>query len=337
MASFRRERRLGPVTGGPGALRERLAAMPDDELLARAPAEAYAGWGASATIAVDGAPVFLKRLRLTDVELAHPGSTRNRFRLPTFYSYGVGSAGFTAWRELAAHELTSGLAGFPALLHHRVLPRTATPRTLPFTDDEYVAYWRGSASVRGYMAARRAATHEVWVVLEHVPESGMQWLVANGDAVDALLGGVFEAVATLRALGVVHFDAHLANVVTDGTRFLLTDFGLAAADAFELSATERRFLDRHRHYDAGTVLASLGQLYMGALGHRDERRLAADIDAIDDAPVAYPPALRAAYRRYKAPIVYMVDHFARLSRPAKRSTYDDAVLRELLRSAGVPA
>src|SRR4051812_17583845 len=82
----------------------------------------------------DGVPVFLKRLPLTDVEVEHPGSTRNWFKLPTYYSYGVGSAGFGSWREVVAHRVTTGVPGFPELLHDRVMPRTALPRQdLPWT------------------------------------------------------------------------------------------------------------------------------------------------------------------------------------------------------------
>src|SRR5690349_23866715 len=66
--------------------------------------------GRSAELEVDGTRVFVKRVPLTDVELRpeHLRSTANLFELPLFYQYGVGSAGFGAWRELAAHILTTG-------------------------------------------------------------------------------------------------------------------------------------------------------------------------------------------------------------------------------------
>jgi len=61
--------------------------------------------------------------------------------LPTFYSYGVGSAGFGAWRELAALQAMSGVRGFPVHLHHRVMLRRSAPRSLPWSETEYVDYW----------------------------------------------------------------------------------------------------------------------------------------------------------------------------------------------------
>ena len=70
---------------------------------------------------------------------------------------------------------------------------------------------------------------------------------------------------------------------------------------------------------------------MGEPVNRESRRLAADIDDIDD---RFHPELRAVYRRYATPIRYMVDHFASMMRPSKRSAYDDAELLGLLRACG---
>lgn len=66
--------------------------------------------GRSARLTVAGRRVFVKRVPLTDVERRpeHVRSTANVFGLPVFYQYGVGSAGFGAWRELAAHIMTTG-------------------------------------------------------------------------------------------------------------------------------------------------------------------------------------------------------------------------------------
>src|SRR4051812_35481420 len=164
-----------------------LAQMTDDELLTIVGESTDQGWGAAGAATVDGSTVFLKRLPLTQVEVDHPRSTKNRYRLPTYYSYGVGSAGFTSWRELASHEATSGLPGFPLLLHQRVMPRSAPPRALPFTREQYVAYWRGSAAIGRFMDARDAAPKEIWVVTDHHPHVAQAWLVDNQEAIDDLL------------------------------------------------------------------------------------------------------------------------------------------------------
>jgi len=56
--------------------------------------------GKSALISIDDTPVFVKKEPLTDLEQLpqHFMSTKNLFDLPPGYQYGVGSAGFGAWR-----------------------------------------------------------------------------------------------------------------------------------------------------------------------------------------------------------------------------------------------
>ncbi|HEX7167925.1 MAG TPA: hypothetical protein VF230_13185 [Acidimicrobiales bacterium] len=320
------------------ALAQRLAEMSDGELASIVPDRTPVGvWGTSGPGTVDGTQVFVKRVALTDVEAVHPRSTRNHFRLPTYYSYGVGSAGFGVWRELAAHELTGGLDGFPALLHHRVMPRSSPSGELPWSLDDYVRMWNGSAAVGRFIEARNVATHDVWIVLEHVPYELFTWLVLNQERVEDVLGQVFAAIGTLRSLGVVHFDTHFGNVMTDGERCRLGDFGLAMAAGFELTARERAFLARHQHYDYGVPLASMAVMLAMGLGRPlTARELGAWIDGLEELPVVYCPELIAAFRRYRAPMQYMTDFFTRVRRPSKRSTYDDATFAGLLRDAGVP-
>jgi len=65
--------------------------------------------GTSASVEVGGVRVFVKQVPVTGRELL-PGnvrSTANLFGLPGFYQYGLGSAGFGAWRELAVHTVTT--------------------------------------------------------------------------------------------------------------------------------------------------------------------------------------------------------------------------------------
>ncbi len=63
--------------------------------------------GTSLQIEIDNTPVFVKKVPLTDLELQPENymSTANIFNLPMCYQYGIGSTGFGAWRELAAHVM----------------------------------------------------------------------------------------------------------------------------------------------------------------------------------------------------------------------------------------
>ncbi|GIE98247.1 hypothetical protein [Paractinoplanes rishiriensis] len=108
--------------------------------------------GRTGTALFDGSPVFVKWVPLTDGERQRSGSTANLFGLPLHYQYGIGSAGFGAWRELAAHRMTtewalSGrYAGVPLLYHWRIVPRVPAPD--PDDVDRWGRGWRPGATRR---------------------------------------------------------------------------------------------------------------------------------------------------------------------------------------------
>jgi CBS domain-containing protein len=51
--------------------------------------------------------VFVKRIPVTDLELANPYSTRNLHSLSNYYNYGLGSAGLGVYREIIANIKTT--------------------------------------------------------------------------------------------------------------------------------------------------------------------------------------------------------------------------------------
>jgi hypothetical protein len=57
-------------------------------------------------------------------------------------------------------------------------------------------------------------------------------------------------IAFMNARGLLHFDAHFRNILTDGRRLYFADFGLATSPRFEVSTDERDFLARHASHDA---------------------------------------------------------------------------------------
>ncbi|MFD1546711.1 hypothetical protein [Nonomuraea guangzhouensis] len=125
--------------------------------------------GASALMAMDGVPVFAKRVPLTDLErrTGNVMSTANLFGLPSFCQYGVGGPGFGAWRELAANVMTTNwvLAGrseaFPLLYHWRVLPGAPPPGDEHADVEAVVQYWDGSSAVRDRLHAVARASASI--------------------------------------------------------------------------------------------------------------------------------------------------------------------------------
>ncbi|MFJ7219308.1 hypothetical protein [Amycolatopsis sp. NPDC098790] len=236
-----------------------LAGAPDDVLADARPLGTGIG-GSTWLLTVAGEPVFVKRVALTDVELRHEGSTADLYGLPPWSHYGVGSAGGGAWRELHAHLAATGwvrtgaCGNFPLLHHWRILP--GLPR--PAADIEPdVAFWHGDAGVRRRLEALAGATTDLVLFLEYVPQDLAHRLTEDPDDL-ALAHRDLRAITDfLAGRGVQHFDAHFANIVTDGDRLYLTDFGLAVFPEFTLSAAEAEFLADHSAHDRAYVLTRL--------------------------------------------------------------------------------
>lgn len=228
--------------------------------------------GRSAELDVDGTRVFVKRVPLTDLELRpeHTRSTANLFELPLFYQYGIGSCGFGAWRELAAHTMTTNWVvgdpdaypGFPLTHHWRVLPDSPPDGFLDEFGglDRAVAHWDGSPAVRRRLEAVAGSTASVVLFLEYVPWTLATWLAEAGASPSPypwVESTLTRGADFMSAHGLVHFDAHFGNVLTDGRLIYFADFGLALSSRFELTPPEAGFLAGHLRYDRGYVTTHL--------------------------------------------------------------------------------
>ncbi|WP_245657774.1 protein kinase family protein [Herbidospora mongoliensis] len=269
------------MRAGYEAASPRLSELSDHELADRvrtATAHDAGIGGRSATLDVDGTPVFVKRVPLTDLEM-RPGnarSTANLFDLPAFYHYGLGSAGFGAWRELAVHEMTTGWVragdyqGFPLLYHWRVIPDSPPEG---FAEefggiDGAVAHWEGSPAVRERLEAIGRSSFSLALFLEHIPHTLDGWL-ADRPRYAWAERELARGCDVMSSRGLVHFDAHFRNVLTDGEALYFADFGLALSSAFDLSPAERAFLTAHLRYDRDYTA--------GFLVHQIRRTWGADV------------------------------------------------------------
>ncbi|MEU0185737.1 protein kinase family protein [Streptomyces sp. NPDC006207] len=248
--------------------------------------------GKAALLEVAGTSVFVKRVPLTDLERQpeHVRSTANLFETPVFCQYGVGTIGgpgFGAWRELAVHTMTTNWVlageheGFPLMYHWRVLP-DSTPLPEELADIERaVAYWGGGPQVRRRIEALQQSSASVALFLEYIPQNLHQWLGTQVEAGDetadracAMVEGELEAgIAFMNGHGLLHFDAHFENILTDGRRLYFADYGLALSSGFELSQEEADFFDRHQAYDRCYTATYLVNWLVTALyGFRREDR-----------------------------------------------------------------
>ncbi|NUP66688.1 MAG: hypothetical protein HOW71_31450 [Nonomuraea sp.] len=259
-----------------------------------------------------------------------------------FYQYGVGSAGFGAWRELAAHLMTTGwvlrggFPGFPLLHHWRILPDH--PPT-GFADafggiEGAVAHWEGSAAVRRRLQAVGRSSAGLVLFLEHVPHTLATWLADHEDAETALPwmeDALTRGTAFMSAQGLVHFDAHFRNLLTDGRQVYFADFGLALSSRFELSPEEAEFLSDHLVYDRCYVPTHLLRHHLldpvrGDVGREDFVREWATGRRRDGVPTR-----TAAFLDRHARTASVLDDFHhRLLTHSKRTPFPAAALRATL-------
>ncbi|HEX6500207.1 MAG TPA: serine/threonine protein phosphatase [Micromonosporaceae bacterium] len=243
------------------------------ELLAGARIAGSGIGGTSAVLDVDGVPVFAKRIALTDLERRpeHVMSTANLFGLPAYCQYGVGSPGFGAWREVAANTMTTEWVvtgrteAFPLMYHWRMVPG-APPLAEEHADiDAAVAYWGGSPTVRDRLTALAAASTSIVLFLEYIPQNLLDWLRLQAGSGETAIASASRMVEQrlradtefMAANGLLHFDAHFRNILTDGTRLYFADLGLATSPRFDLCADEADLVARAVTHDVCHTVTQL--------------------------------------------------------------------------------
>lgn len=290
--------------------------------------------GTTWCLEVEATPVFVKRIPLADLELwpDHYRSTVNVFGMPVWAHYGVGSVGFGAWRELAAHVMTSdwamaGQCEHFLLLHHWRVLATGAPRPLTAQRraelERNVAFWHDDPGVRRRLEGIAGSSVDLVLFLEFVPHTVRNWLdgraAAGPDEADAACALVERQLLALTRFmgirGMQHFDTHFGNLLTDGARLYLTDFGLACSSRFELSGLEQRFLAEHAWHDGCfavtrlvawvvTTLGQPGRVWPHSRARSDFVRRCAEGEPVP----GLPPGAAEIVRRY-GPVAAVVEDF----------------------------
>lgn len=310
----------------------RLAALDDESLatvLRAAPHGAVGVGGGTSVLDVAGVRVFVKRVPITDRELAHPHSTANLFGLPLACQYGMhplAGPGFGAWRELASNQAATdgvlrGECEAFALLHHwRVLPGREAVAPEHEDVDAVVAQFGGDPAVRTRFEELAAATCSLVLFLEHIPEPLVD---QSGDlpmGAESVERQLFDAVSFLRSREILHMDGHLGNMRSDGEQIYLVDFGLATSPRFDLSDVERDFVAQNVDHDADYAAMRLVNWLVTTActvpGLADEgfagRNAFVRRCASGDIPEYVPPEVAGALSRHAAAAARMNDFCWRL-------------------------
>lgn len=143
------------------------------------------------------------------------------------------------------------------MYHWRVLP-DSTPLPEELADvKRAVAYWGDGSQVRNRILALQHSSASVALFLEYIPQNLHQWLGTQVEAGDQTANRAFAMVerelaagtSFMNSRGLLHFNAHFENILTDGRRLYFADYGLTLSSGFELSQDEADFFDRHQTYD----------------------------------------------------------------------------------------
>lgn len=296
--------------------------------------------GATALLQLEDTSIFVKIVPLTKLERwpENVMSTRNVFKLPPFCHYGIGSPGGGVWREVAAHTMTTNWVlanqceSFPLMYYWRVLhtPERRTPISDELSDvSRMVEFW-GSPAVRDRIEAMEQSVDSVVLFCEYIPHTLNDWLTAQVAIGEEAASSAFtmvdsnlrSAVSYMNGNGLLHFDVHFRNVLTDGHRVYISDFGLATSCRFELSDFELAFLELNRAHDGCYVVTEFVNWLVTVLCgtvNRDERIDFIRRFAQGDEPVEVMDSAAGIIKRY-APIALVMNEFYSRLRLDSRST-----------------
>lgn len=238
--------------------------------------------GTKISLSISGVPVFAKKIKLTSLEMQSQNrhSTSNVFNLPPHYQFNYWSLGFGAWRELAANIMATNwvLSGecqnFPMMYHWRILPcQPKAPKDILSRKEIFAKLWNNNPAVLKRVNAIDTAPTEIVLFLESIPQTLQMWLeeklrqneAAAFSTITKVDQDLQAIISFINTKGLLHCDLNFINVLTDGNRLYLTDFGLAMSAHFELSQVETDFFNKHQKLDRYEASGYLALYVMGCL------------------------------------------------------------------------
>ncbi|BAZ16445.1 hypothetical protein NIES4071_83220 [Calothrix sp. NIES-4071] len=321
--------------------------------------ESSTGWGQNQVIVFGQSKVFVKRIPVTNLEYNNLFSTKNFYNLPTSFNYGFGSTGFGVFRELitcikTTHwVLEEAITTFPLMYHYRIVPFFGRR-----ANSVNMEQWGNNTNVQNYVLDRANANYELVIFLEYIPYVLDKWLQENKSKLEKSLDDLRATIDFLRKSGIIHFDAHFQNILTDGEQIYLTDFGLVLDKSFALTNEEESFFEQNTFYDYGEVLRNIGHLIWApynscseddkhrirqkygikeGLKHYELRSILLDnIEQIHvDGIMKLDEYYVATIVKYRSIIALMQDFFAEMWDNEKKDTkLPEAKLRRLLEETG---
>jgi len=129
------------------------------------------------------------------------------------------------------------------LYHYRIMKVDNLKKSKEKVSEKYITYWNSNKNIGKYAEARKNAEYELVLFLEYFPHTLHDWFGKNTHKAATFLQDMKNISAFLQQKGIIHFDAHLGNILSDGKQLYLSDFGLALDKNFELTKKERSFYE----------------------------------------------------------------------------------------------
>lgn len=293
--------------------------------------------GESVLINIDNMPVFVKKIPLTDLERKPENvmSTANIFDLPLFFQYGIGSQGFGVWRELACNVISTNwvISGesenFPIMYHWRIFNTKNESDKKKEKIEEQVSFWEKSDKVRKRLEEINNASASVFLFMEYFPNINVEiWLgeqlKKEQKTAEHSILFVEKNINTinqfLKENGVLHFDTHFRNMVTDGEKIYLTDFGLALSDKFDLSESEKEFFRLHKNYDYYRAYIALEQAIISSFISSDDWKTKLS-EYLKSGQGNLPELIAGTVKKYGSLTLKMLDFTYKLINESKLTPY----------------
>ena len=194
--------------------------------------------------------------------------------------------------------------------------------------------------MRHRIEALRDSSASIALFLEYIPQNLHDWLdiqvKADDEAAERACAMVVRQLQAgtsfMNARGLLHFDAHFQNILTDGERLFFTDYGLSISSRFDLSKEEADFFAEHQSYDRCYTVTHLVIWLITALyGYRgDERSAFVRACARGDRPTGIPPQVAALLTRHAPLAAVMTDFYRGFQFESRQTPYPGAEIGRIL-------
>lgn len=260
------------------ALSTAISYMSDKQISALMKDKESSARGKNVIVTINNQKVFIKKIPLTKLEYDNQFDTANLYNLPTFYNYGIGSAGINAYRELEMHIKTTNwvlngdIENFPLMYHYRIIRNDTSLKHFKDKNEieKYVKKWNNDKNIEKYIIARDNAEYEILLFIEYFQNILYEWLKPDAKQITYYISQIIKIVDFLKKNNIIHFDAHAANIVSDGEKIYLTDFGLVLDMNFNLTKEEERFFKNNNYYDYAMILSNIIRPLLGQIAKEKE-------------------------------------------------------------------